>query len=104
VVKPECGFVEYGEQHMWTHKLGSTWLPYYDDLLLPHNIDVMHTEKNVADALWATIIDIHAKSKDNVKARVDLALLCDRSNQEMKSPSSGKTWRRSMANFVLSKA
>jgi hypothetical protein len=30
----------------------------YDDLLLPHNIDVMHTEKNVAEALWATIMDI----------------------------------------------
>jgi hypothetical protein len=35
-----------------------TLLPYYDDLLLPHNIDVMHTEKNVAGALWATIMDI----------------------------------------------
>jgi hypothetical protein len=33
----------YGEQHMWTHKSGSTRLPYYDDMLLPHNIDVMHT-------------------------------------------------------------
>jgi hypothetical protein len=30
---------------MWTHKSGLTRLPYYDDLLLPHNIDVMHTEK-----------------------------------------------------------
>jgi hypothetical protein len=41
--------VGYGEQHMWTHKSGLTRLPYYDDLLLPHNIDVMHTEKNVAE-------------------------------------------------------
>jgi hypothetical protein len=51
VVNPEGGFVGYGEQHMWTHKSGLTWLPYFDDLLLPHNIDVMHTEKNVAEAL-----------------------------------------------------
>jgi hypothetical protein len=51
VASPEGGIVAYGEQHMWTHKSGLTRLPYYDDLLLPHNIDVMHTEKNVAEAL-----------------------------------------------------
>jgi hypothetical protein len=81
-----------------------TWLPYYDDLLLPHNIDVMHTEKNVAEALSAIIMDIPDKSQDNVKARVDMAALCDRPNQEMKLPSGGKTWRRSKADFVLSRA
>jgi hypothetical protein len=91
VANTEGGFVGYGEQHMWTHKSGLTQLPYYDDLLLPHNIDVMHNEKNVVEALWATIMDIPDKSKDNVKARVDLAALCDRPNQEMKPPSGGKT-------------
>jgi hypothetical protein len=94
VANPEGGFVGYGEQHMWTHKSGLTRLPYYDDMLLPHNIDVMHTEKNVAETLWATIMDIPDKSKDNVKARVDLAELCDIPNQEMKPPSGGNTWRR----------
>ena len=94
----------YGEQHMWTHKSGLTRLPYYDDLLLPHNIDVMHTEKNVAKALWATIMDIPGKSKDNVKARVDLTELCNRLNQEMKLPSGRKTWRRPKVDFVLSRA
>jgi hypothetical protein len=89
---------------MWTHKSGWTRLPYYDDMLLPHNIDVMHAEKNVAEALWATIMDILDKSKDNVKARVDLTALCDRPNQEMKPPSGGKTWIRPKADFVLSRA
>jgi hypothetical protein len=82
VANTEGGFVGYGEQHMWTHMSGLTRLPYYDDLLLPHNIDVMHTEKNAAEALWVTIIDIPDKSKDNVMARVELAALCDRPNQE----------------------
>jgi hypothetical protein len=86
---------------MWTHKSGLTQLPYYDDLLLPHNIDVMHTEKNVTEALWATIMDITDKSKDNVKGRVDPTALCDRSNQEMNPPSYGKTWRRPKADFIL---
>jgi hypothetical protein len=104
VVNPEDGFVGYGEQHMWTYKLGLTRLPYYDDYLLPHNIDVMHIEKNVAEALWATIMDILDKSKDNVKARVDLEALCDRPNQEMKLPSGGNTWRRPKADYVMSRA
>jgi hypothetical protein len=89
---------------MWTHKLGLTRLPYYDDLLLQCNIDVMHTEKNVAETLWATVMDIPDKSKDNIKTRVDLAALCDRPNQEMKQPSGGKTWRRPKDDFVLSRA
>jgi hypothetical protein len=71
------GFVGYGEEHMWTHKSGLTRLPYFDDLLLPHSIDVMHTEKNVTEALWGTIKETE-KSKDNSKARVDLATLCNR--------------------------
>jgi hypothetical protein len=32
------------------------------------------------------------------------AALCDRPNREMKLPSSGKTWRRPKADFVLSGA
>jgi hypothetical protein len=49
--KKDC-FVGYGVEHMWTHKSALERLPYFDDLLLPHNTDVMHTEKNVAKALW----------------------------------------------------
>jgi hypothetical protein len=63
-------FVGYGVEHMWTHKSGLE--------RLPHNIDVMHTEKNVAEALWATLMDISDKTKDNPKARVDMATLCNR--------------------------
>ena len=103
VVNPQGdGFVGYGRQYMWTHKSGLERLPYYDDLLLPHNIDVMHTEKNVAEALWGTLMDTE-KSKDNVKARVDLATLCDRPKQEMKPPRGGKTWSKLKADFVLTR-
>jgi hypothetical protein len=94
------GFVGYGEQHMWTYKLGLTRLPYFDDLLLSHNIDVMHTEKNVAEALWGIIMETE-KSKDNPKARVNLTTLCDRPKQEMQPPRGSKTWKRPEADFVL---
>jgi len=38
-------FDGYGKTHNWTH-IPFLWeLPYFPDLLRPHNIDVMHTEK-----------------------------------------------------------
>jgi hypothetical protein len=104
VVNPKKdGFVGYGVEHMWTHKSGLERLPYFDDLLLPHNIDVMHTEKNVTEALWATIIDIPDKTKDNTKVRVDLATLCDRPKLEMLPPRGDKPWRRHKAGYNLEK-
>jgi hypothetical protein len=95
------GFIGYADEHMWTHTSGLTKLPYFDDLLLPHNIDVMHTEKNVAEALWATLMDIKEKSKDNVKARLDMEQMCDRAKLVMKTPAPGKNWRRGPADYIL---
>jgi hypothetical protein len=51
---------------------GLTQLEYYKDLELPHNINVMHTEKNVAESVFNTVLNIAEKTKDNVKARVDV--------------------------------
>jgi hypothetical protein len=42
------------------------------------------------------------KSKDNPKARVDIATLCDRPNLEMRPLESHKKWRRPKADYVLS--
>jgi uncharacterized Zn finger protein (UPF0148 family) len=97
------GFIGYGTEHMWTHISGLTRLPYFKDLLLPHNIDVMHTEKNVAEALWATLMDMK-KSKDNVKARLDVEKMCDRPKLVMKTPAPGKRWRRGPADYILKRA
>ena len=63
------------------------------DLLLPHNIDMMHTEKNVVEALWGTIMDIPEKSKDNAKARVDQETLCNRPKLVIPIPVDGKSWK-----------
>ena len=61
------GFLGYGETHQWTHKPCLWKLPYFEFLELPHNIDVMHTEKNISEAIWSTIVDTE-KMKDNIKA------------------------------------
>ena len=63
---------------MWTHKSGLERLPYFDDLLLPHNIDVMHTEK--MSILWLNkphkFIIVHMLTKPTHVFRV--GILCTR--------------------------
>ena len=46
-------------------------LPYWKYLKLPHNLDVMHIEKNICDALLGIILCLE-KNKDTVNARLDL--------------------------------
>lgn len=96
-------YLGYGKEHAWTHKPCFQDLPYFKDLELPHNIDVMHTEKNIAEAIFATMFDIPEKTKDNVKARVDQKTLCDRTKLEMQPPGGGKKWRKPKSPFVLTR-
>nr|VDD29212.1 unnamed protein product [Brassica oleracea] len=68
-----------GELHNW-HKKSIFWdLPYWKTHLLRHNLDVMHIEKNFFDNLMNTILNIQGKMKDNLKSRLDLVDICDRS-------------------------
>ena len=54
-------FKGYNKEHAWTHKTCFWDLPYFKDLIYPHNIDVMHTEKNIAEAIFGTLFDIEGK-------------------------------------------
>ena len=56
------------------YKRQSVWfrLPYWKDLMLRHNFDAMHVEKNVCDNLLYTLLGIDGKSKDNLNSRLDL--------------------------------
>ncbi|CAL2255126.1 unnamed protein product [Prunus armeniaca] len=56
----------------WMHKPTFSKLLYWSKLKLRHNLDVMHVEKNVFDTLVGTILDIEGKTKDTIKARLDL--------------------------------
>ncbi|KAL6659744.1 hypothetical protein ACP70R_002573 [Stipagrostis hirtigluma subsp. patula] len=47
-------------------------LPYWEHNLLRHNLDVMHIEKNVCDNLIGTLLNLEAKTKDDLNARLDL--------------------------------
>ncbi|XP_074326065.1 uncharacterized protein LOC141664087 isoform X1 [Apium graveolens] len=61
----------FGDSHNWTHITSFFDLPYWDSLRLRHCIDVMHTEKNVFNNIFLTIL-CSAKTKDTTRSREDL--------------------------------
>nr|XP_043619730.1 uncharacterized protein LOC122591531 [Erigeron canadensis] len=64
--------VDNAEKSPWKRKSIFFKLPYWKNLLLRHNLDVMHIEKNVCDNIVGTLLGQVGKSKDNMKARLDL--------------------------------
>ncbi|CAH9102091.1 unnamed protein product [Cuscuta europaea] len=64
--------------HKWTKRSIFWELPYWKDLLIHHNLDVMHIEKNVFDNIFNTVMDFKAKTKDGLASRKDMTMWCDR--------------------------
>ncbi|KAI5343141.1 hypothetical protein L3X38_011017 [Prunus dulcis] len=83
----------------WTHKPMFFELPYWSKLKLRHNLDVMHVEKNVFDTLVGTILDIEGKTKDTIKARLDLERMGIRRGLWMNRDSNKA--RRDLAFFSM---
>lgn len=69
-----------------SNRSGSGWkkrsifwdLPYWKDLLIRHNLDVMRIEKNVFDNIFNTVLNVPGKTKDTTKSREELNLYCSR--------------------------
>ncbi|XP_062016168.1 uncharacterized protein LOC133732598 [Rosa rugosa] len=66
-------------------------LPYWKNLLLRHNLDVMHVEKNVTDSVIGTLLGIDGKNKDSLKARLDMVLMGIKHSLHPQ-PRGGRTW------------
>jgi len=64
--------MEGGHVKIWSQMVSLWKLPYWHKLKLRHNLDVMHIEKNICESLIATILNIIGKTKDTLKARLDL--------------------------------
>ena len=47
-------------------------LPYWKTLILRHNLDLMHIEKNICDSVVGTLLSIDRKLKDNFNSHLDL--------------------------------
>ncbi|XP_057249371.1 uncharacterized protein LOC125495692 [Beta vulgaris subsp. vulgaris] len=86
---------------IWRKKSIFYELPYWSSLLVRHNLDVMHIEKNVCETLLATLLDIKGKSKDNLNARHDLKEMKIRKSQHAKERDDG-SWEIPPAPYTLS--
>ncbi|PNX72846.1 hypothetical protein L195_g028743, partial [Trifolium pratense] len=56
----------------WKKKSIFFELPYWKSLYVRHFLDVMHIEKNVFESVIGTLLNVPGKSKDGIKARLDL--------------------------------
>jgi hypothetical protein len=61
----------------------------------------MHIEKNVFENIFNTVMDVKGKTKDNIKARLDITLFCNHNNMELVCDGSWVATPR--ASFVLEK-
>jgi hypothetical protein len=77
-------FEGYRETHNWTHKYALWEISYMSALILMHNIDVMYQEHNMGESIISTCTGFPGKTKDNMKARQDLAELCNCPSLELK--------------------
>ncbi|CAH9057817.1 unnamed protein product [Cuscuta epithymum] len=60
-------------------------LPYWKDLLIRHNLDVMHIEKNFFENIFYTILGVPGKSKDHTQGTIDMEQICHRPSMERES-------------------
>ncbi|XP_071707070.1 uncharacterized protein [Rutidosis leptorrhynchoides] len=91
----------FGKTHNWVKKSIFWELPYWHSLLIRHNLDVMHIEKNVFENLFNTIMDT-PKTKDNIKARKDINLYCDRASLHLFKNNNNKVMKPKAA-YTLTK-
>ncbi|GKE88816.1 zinc finger, PHD-type containing protein [Tanacetum coccineum] len=73
----------------WTKRSIFYELEYWSFLTLRHNLDIMHIEKNVLEAILNTLL-MNDKSKDTAKARQDLQMLGIRSGLWLGQTKNGK--------------
>ncbi|KAL0322233.1 UNVERIFIED_CONTAM: hypothetical protein Scaly_2519700 [Sesamum calycinum] len=73
----------YGTDHKLMKKSIFWDLVHWSTLLIRHNVDAMHIEKNVFDNILNTIMDIKGRTKDNMNACRDLKIMCNRPELEL---------------------
>lgn len=64
-----------GSTVIWKKRSCFFRLPYWEHLLVRHNLDIMHIEKNVCDNIVNTLLNVDRKSKDNLNSHLDLQSL-----------------------------
>ncbi|GJR39474.1 putative transposon, En/Spm-like protein [Tanacetum coccineum] len=78
IIEEESSSSQVNEQNGAYWKKFNIWyrkLRYWRHNSVPHCIDYMHVENNVAESLVGTLLNVLGKTKDGVNARLDLAEL-----------------------------
>lgn len=91
------------EKRGWSRQSIFWELPYWKNLLIRHNLDVMNIENSFFCQLINTIMDVKGHTSDNINARRDLKLYCRRRELELLVETSG-VHSMPRAPFVLDKA
>ncbi|XP_073103331.1 uncharacterized protein [Elaeis guineensis] len=63
---------DFNDVYNWRKKSIFFQLPYWKDLKLRNNLDVMHIARNVSSNILGIVLDIKGKTKDTLKGRFDL--------------------------------
>ncbi|XP_012840363.1 PREDICTED: uncharacterized protein LOC105960705 [Erythranthe guttata] len=74
----------------WTKRSILFELHYWKTILLRHNLDVMHIEKNICDNILGTLLNMDKKTKDTYKARKDLEDMNIRKELHLKKRNDGR--------------
>lgn len=85
------------DEFCWRKKSIIYELPYWHKHKLRHNLDVMHI--NLAESLVGTMMDVEGKTKDHLKARMDLELF--KYNPELHPYKDGDATKWRPAPYVL---
>jgi hypothetical protein len=93
--------LEGGKVKIWSQMVSLRKLPYWHKLNVRHNLDVMHIEKNIFESLMERIINIPGKTKDTIKARLDLKDLGFK--KELQFRETGDSCQMPHARYTLSK-
>ena len=81
----------------------SLWdLPYWSNLKLRHNLDVMHIEKNICESIIGTFLGIIGKTKDTINARLDLEEMSIRKHLHLKRD--GNSYTVPHAPYVMNRS
>jgi len=94
-------FPGFSLSHNWVKRSIFWELSYWKTNLLRYNLNVMHIEKNMFENIFNIVMDVKGKTKDNIKARLDLVLFCNRKNMEV--VWDGSRVAKPRASFVLDK-
>ncbi|XP_022893856.1 uncharacterized protein LOC111408317 [Olea europaea var. sylvestris] len=86
----------------WKKKSIFCRLPYWKTLLIRHNLDVMHVEKNICESIINTLLNVKGKSKDSINYHKDLKAMNIR--HDLHSESRENKFYLPVAPHTLSKA